>query len=345
MTALGGPARYEAIRRLLHIGAFEPGTPLADQITMGFVERALWSLPSDESYSPSEISSAIEADFGLRFEPAEIRHVLRSVSKRRGRRISHSGRRDPKYNLTPEHRRALEQAIEEADRLEGRVMDAWHIHLQEQYPSLTDQELSRLLTDQQAFNRQVLLRYGAQTQALLGAGPPPSEGKLAPTIEGIFSSLPPVDQHLMGMRRETLTAFWLDAEGDRALYLTRLLDNACIVHTAHIDPKCSLSGAFSRAPSSTLTRTSCTVCSTCRAPSTSSRSGRSQMLSDRLGASSLSRRERSRSCGHRCGRTLSGSGRILLRHAHSPLLPPGPHRSKTSSASTMTSTAYGGQRR
>ncbi len=118
-------------------------------------------------------------------------------------------------------------------------MDAWHIHLQEQYPSLTDQELSRLLTDQQAFNRQVLLRYGAQTQALLGAGPPPSEGKLAPTIEGIFSSLPPVDQHLMGMRRETLTAFWLDAEGDRALYLTRLLDNACIVHTAHIDPKCS----------------------------------------------------------------------------------------------------------
>jgi len=239
MTTSGAPDRYEAMRRLLHIGTFEPGASLADQITMGFVERALWSLPADQLHAPGAISAVIEKDFGLHFEPAEIRHVLTLARKDRSRGIVRSDRRDSMYGLTPERRRALEVAIDEAAQLEKRVMDDWRSTLHDEDPLLSDPQLSRLLADLREFNRQVLLRYGAQAQMLLTGGPPPSDGHQPPAIDDILSALPPIDHHLVGARREVLGAFWSEAEGERAVYLSRLLDNACIVHTAHIDPKCS----------------------------------------------------------------------------------------------------------
>jgi len=234
------PDSHEAVCRLLHIETDDPQTSLADTITIGFIENALLFLEEDSAFTPGEIAQAILSLFELEFEPAELRQVLRLTVRNQPHRVRQTGKRDARFGLTAERRRTLEASVDAVADSEGRVFAAWEQQLRDSYPELTEDELRALVEDQRAFNEQMLLRYGARCQAML-SGDLGSRGEPAAVgaTTDIPTSLPEREEPLATLRREALVAFWRDADGERLAYLSRLLDNACIIHTAHLDPASS----------------------------------------------------------------------------------------------------------
>lgn len=238
MTPSARPDPYEAIRRLLHIETAEAGTSLADLIASALAQHALVFLPAGEAHSLDAISQAIRDLFSIHLEPAELRHAIRFTIRRKPGQLVCTDPRASLYQLTDERRRALEQEAERLSSLEHHVFESWQAQLSRDYPYLEADELGALLDDQKVFNRHVLLRYGAQTQSVLCAEANPAQA-MAPRMESVFDALPSRDPHMTGIRDQVVVAFWYDPDPDRARYLSSLLDNACIIHTLHIDPKCS----------------------------------------------------------------------------------------------------------
>jgi len=241
MTVATDAERYEAVRRLLHIETSESGVSVADLIAFAFAEMALLFLSADAPHSLDQIQKTVGDLFGLLFEKGELGTALRLVGRQQQDRVVRVGRRADRYTLTEARRAALERQVGEFDELEKRVFGAWCARLQREYPNLEEGDLSGLLEDQQLFNRHVLLQHGAQTQSILCGTKvePDSRVQTTLSIEAVLESLPDRSHHIVDVRREALVAFWSEPDVDRQRYLATLLDNACVIHTAHIDPRCS----------------------------------------------------------------------------------------------------------
>lgn len=235
-----GPDNYEAIRRLLHVETGDASRGLSEAVAVGFVENALLFLDREKQFTVLEIAESVRTLFDLRFETGELRQALRNVTRRHPQRIAQTRGFPPRFGLTQDRRSALEVQVQQFEESERGIFAGWAESLRTKWPDLSDQHVEQLLTDQQAFNKQVLLRYGAQCEQLLA----PAEGckDLPPRRSSVvesLASLPQREPQVADIREEELLRFWSEGEPERVRYLSRLLDNVCLIHTAHIDPKAS----------------------------------------------------------------------------------------------------------
>ncbi len=212
------------------IAVAKTGNPRAT--VRGLVTLCLLEFPEDQFNVAKPFRTAIEALFGLVIPEDQIELALDELEKQNI--VKRPG--NTNYRLEPAAMEALNQAIQDAQKLEDRVRAAWFEQLEVSYPDLPIENAWKLL---QAYLQRTFRRHGIQATALLDPTvdtPAEHEASLTAILRQAIDEHGFLDKKMQAKAEAAVSEFMamLGRDPDRIKYITQLADAAFNFYTLEV---------------------------------------------------------------------------------------------------------------
>lgn len=182
--------------------------------------------------SVQDMRKMVKETFKIEYSDEEIKQAIERLKKEKVIYLKGN-----QYFLSAGHQQQITSKIEEEVNTEEQIYQIWQRELITKYPATSEGSQKELLGDLRIYVRRVLEHHGAETALLINSKASLKVSK-SPTID-LNSFLPSRSSELEEIRSREFPAFFREAQGERRLFIAKLLDASFVIHALTIDKTCS----------------------------------------------------------------------------------------------------------
>jgi predicted nucleic acid-binding protein len=217
--------RLAQYRPFAHAGV-DAKAAVGDLVTAAIVESG------GSVASLGECRDTCQTLWGLDVELDEVRSAVAGLV--REGRLQKDG---ATYELTEAARAEIDVTLSQSSEIEMEALRDWESRLRETWPLLSDDEMSALRSDLDAWLKQVIARHGVEAAMLLYPEEPRAQEMFAALERIGLDFLPERPKDLETIREQALLLFVRQPSDRQRIFLSTLLNTSYVMTVLSLDPE------------------------------------------------------------------------------------------------------------